>query len=84
VAAHAGCGYRTLQVAFNKAYGMSPMSYVKHVRLSLAREDLLHAVDGVTVRDTALKWGFTHLGGFSKKYAEQFGALPSETLRLRK
>ena len=80
---YSGCSYRTLQIAFNDAYGMSPMGYVKHVRLSFAHDDLLHAADGVTVRDVALKWGFTHLGWFSKKYLEQFGILPSQTLRMR-
>ncbi|GAB6051475.1 AraC family transcriptional regulator [Magnetospira thiophila] len=83
LAAHAGCGYRTLQIAFNDLYGMSPMAYVRHVRLSFAHEDLLSAVDGVSVRDVALRWGFIHLGWFSKKYLEQFGVLPSQTLRQR-
>ncbi len=83
LANHAGCGYRTLQIAFNDAYGMSPMTYVKHVRLSLAHEDLRTAPDGVSVREIALKWGFTHMGWFSKKYLEQFGVLPSRTLRMR-
>lgn len=83
LAAHAGCGYRTLQIAFKDHYGMSPMAYVKRVRLSLAHEDLLRAADGATVSDVALKWGFAHLGWFSKKYLEQFGVLPSQTLRMR-
>ncbi|HEY9164110.1 MAG TPA: AraC family transcriptional regulator [Magnetovibrio sp.] len=83
LANYAGCGYRTLQVAFNDAFGMSPMAYVMHVRLTFAHEDLLRAADGVTVRDIALKWGFTHLGWFSKKYTEQFGVSPSQTLRMR-
>lgn len=81
LATHAGCGYRTLQVAFNHAYGLSPMTYVKYVRLSLAHEDLLRADDGVAVRDVALKWGFTHMGWFSKIYTEKFGVPPSQTLR---
>ena len=83
LADHAGCGYRTLQVAFNEAYGMSPMAYVNHVRLTNAHDDLVGATDGTTVRDIALKWGFTHMGWFSKKYMEQFGASPSQTLRMR-
>lgn len=83
LAGHAGCGYRTLQIAFNDIYGMSPMAYVKHVRLSFAHNDLLSAADGVSVRDVALKWGFTHMGWFSKIYMERFGILPSQTLRSR-
>jgi len=83
LAIHAGCGYRTLQIGFNDAFDMSPMAYIKYVRLTLAHEDLRCADDGVTVRSVALKWGFTHTGWFSKNYFQQFGALPSQTLRTR-
>lgn len=83
LASHAGCGYRTLQIAFNDAFGMSPIAYVKYVRLTLAHNDLLRADNGVSVRDVAAKWGFTHMGWFSKCYVEQYGVLPSQTLRSR-
>lgn len=79
---HSGCSYRTLQIAFKETYEMTPMEYVKYVRLSFAHEDLLKADEGSSVRDIALKWGFTHMGWFSKKYTEQFGVLPSQTLRM--
>ncbi|WP_085584635.1 helix-turn-helix transcriptional regulator [Thalassospira mesophila] len=78
---HAGCSYRTLQMAFNASYGMSPMAYVKSVRMGHAHTDLLAAERGVTVSDIAFKWGFIHLGRFARSYARQFGVLPSETLR---
>lgn len=83
LATHAGCGYRTLQVGFNDAFDMSPMAYIKYVRLTFAHEDLRYADDGVTVRDVALKWGFTNMSWFSKNYLEQFSVLPSQTLRTR-
>ncbi len=83
LAHHAGCGYRTLQIAFNDALGMSPIAYVKYVRLTLAHDDLRRADNGVSVRDVAARWGFTHMGWFSKCYVEQFGVLPSQTLRSR-
>jgi len=84
LARHAGCGYRTLQSAFNDAYGMAPMAYVKSVRLTYVYNDLLNAEDGATVFSVALKWGFTHMGRFAQSYAKRFGVLPSETLRSRK
>ncbi|MEQ9554791.1 MAG: AraC family transcriptional regulator [Rhodospirillales bacterium] len=83
LAHHAGCSYRTLQTAFNDAFGMSPIAYVKFVRLTLAHDDLRQAADGVSVRDVAMRWGFAHMGWFSKCYVEQFGVLPSQTLRSR-
>tara|TARA_B100000424_G_C22883184_1_gene469991 strand:+ start:147 stop:1127 length:981 start_codon:yes stop_codon:yes gene_type:complete len=83
LANNARCSHRTLQVAFNEAFGMSPLAYVRFVRLNFVHDDLRLADDQVTVRDVALKWGFTHLGWFSKCYLEQFGILPSQTLRAR-
>lgn len=83
LAHHAGCGYRTLQTAFNDAFGMSPIAYVKYVRLTFAHDDLRQADSGVSVRAIAAKWGFTHMGWFSKCYLERFGVLPSQTLRSR-
>jgi len=83
LATHAGCGYRTLQVGLSDAFNMSPMASVKYVRLAFAHADLRFADDGVTVSDVALKWGFTNMSWFSKKYFEQFGTLPSQTLRTR-
>lgn len=81
---YAGCGYRTLQVAFNDAYGMPPMTYLKSVRLSRAHKDLLMADEGVTVFDVAMKWGFVHMGRFAQMYTKQFGVLPSQTLQSRR
>lgn len=80
---HAGCSYRTLQAAFNTSYGMSPMAYVRSMRMIHAHRDLLAAENETTVSDVALKWGFIHLGRFAKNYARQFGVLPSETLRQK-
>tara|TARA_Y100000813_G_scaffold10502_1_gene7548 strand:- start:346 stop:1398 length:1053 start_codon:yes stop_codon:yes gene_type:complete len=84
LAQQAGCSYRTLQIAFNDAFEMSPMAYVRFVRLNGAHADLRTAAPGAGVRDIALKWGFSHVGWFSRRYLEQFGVLPSQTLRSRK
>ena len=84
LARHAGCGYRTLQTAFNDAYGVPPMAYVKSVRLTYVHNELLNAQDDVTVFSVAAKWGFTHMGRFAESYAKQFGVLPMKTLRSRK
>lgn len=78
---HAGCGYRTLQIGFNDAYGVSPMAYLKSVRLTSVRNELLNAEADARVSDIANKWGFSNMSWFSKCYQEQFGTLPSQTLR---
>ncbi len=77
----AGCGYRTLQVAFNEAYGMPPMHYLRRVRLQKTHADFLSGSNSITVSAIAQKWGFTHLGRFAENYAREFGELPSATLR---
>lgn len=57
---------------------MSPMQYLRGVRLDRAREDLQAGVG--TVSDIAYQWGFTNLGRFARAYRERFGELPSDTL----
>jgi AraC-like DNA-binding protein len=82
LAAVAGVGARWLQVAFRRQSGLSPMAYLREVRLERARAELSEADPaGTTVADVAFRWGFGHLGRFAEKYRERFGELPSETLR---
>jgi AraC family ethanolamine operon transcriptional activator len=73
-----GVSRRTVQYAFDEILGANPASYLRAVRLDRVRKDLLHAG---SVTDAATRWGFWHFGHFSNDYREQFGELPSETLR---
>jgi AraC family ethanolamine operon transcriptional activator len=78
----AGVSERTLQYAFKEAMGMSPIAYLNRLRLHQVRKSLRAATHAsTTVTKEALRWGFWHLGNFSKAYRENFGELPSETLR---
>lgn len=73
---------RTLQEAFRRYVGMSPMAYVHEVRLQRVHRQLRVAVPGTTtVTDVAHEWGFVHLGRFARRYRERFGESPSQTLR---
>ncbi|WP_307840422.1 AraC family transcriptional regulator [Streptomyces sp. G44] len=77
-------GLRTLQEAFRKNLGMSPMAYVQEVRLQRVRQHLRVADPGtVTVTEVAYQWGFAHLGRFARRYRARFGEPPSQTLRAR-
>lgn len=69
-----------LHRSFRATLGMSPMAYLKSLRLSAARRDLKTARRGTTVAEIATKWGFFRLGHFSGDYRAMFGELPSETL----
>lgn len=77
----AGVSIRSLQEGFKNSVGMTPMEYLREVRLRRARKDLMAAGPGTKVADIANKWGFTHLGRFSQVYSHRFGECPSESLR---
>ncbi|GGV35723.1 hypothetical protein GCM10010277_21750 [Streptomyces longisporoflavus] len=82
LAAEARVGVRWLQEAFRRYVGMSPMAYVRDVRLTRVRDELRAAEPGaLSVSEVAHRWGFTHLSRFAEQYHARFGELPSETLR---
>lgn len=80
VAAATGTGARTLQAAFQRHVGMSPMEFLRSIRLHRVRSDLLQPDRSWSVSQRAAVWGFTHMGRFSAYYASQFGELPSAAL----
>lgn len=78
-----GVPARTLRDGFQHFRGVSPMQYVRRLRLERARSALRAAAGDVRVADVALDCGFAHFGRFALAYKEMFGELPSETLRGR-
>ena len=70
---------RTLHQHFRDFKGVSPMAYLRNVRLDRAREALLQADGEARITDIAMESGFNHLGRFSIQYRERFGESPSET-----
>ncbi|PCK07493.1 MAG: AraC family transcriptional regulator [Alteromonadaceae bacterium] len=73
---------RSLEYGFREQLGVTPVRYLKLVRLNGARGELLAAEPGVMkVVDVALSWGFLELGRFSGEYFRLFKELPSVTLR---
>ncbi|MDX2436505.1 MAG: AraC family transcriptional regulator [Acidobacteriota bacterium] len=67
--------------AFRIHRNMSPMKYVKQIRLESTQRALLAARTGVTtVTEVAMDHGFFQLGRFSADYRRVFGELPSQTL----
>jgi AraC family ethanolamine operon transcriptional activator len=73
---------RTLQNAFKEIMGMTPVAFLTRMRLHQVRRALRAATPhSTTVTAEALKWGFWHLGEFSRAYKGCFDELPSDTLR---
>jgi AraC-like DNA-binding protein len=78
-----GVSLRTLHRSFREYFDITPMQYLKILRLDNARRDLLvgnASVDSVT--EIALNSGCAHLGRFSVEYRAHFGESPNETLAL--
>jgi len=80
----AGVGERCLQMSFLYRRGISPMRFVAERRLLAAHHWLANAPQPVTVTDTALRFGFSHLGRFSLAYRDAIGESPSQTLAARR
>jgi AraC-like DNA-binding protein len=73
---------RTLQEGFRRHLGMSPMAYLRVVRLRCAHRDLRSANPShSSVALIAHRWGFTHLGRFAAAHQKMFGETPLKALR---
>lgn len=81
MAEYAGVSTRSLYTGFRKYRNITPMRYLKEVRLQYVYEELQRASLGTDkVTTIAFKWGFSHLGHFSTDYKRRFGETPYETL----
>jgi AraC-like DNA-binding protein len=73
---------RTLQEGFQRHLGISPMTYLRLVRLRRAHRDLRSADPSHnTVASIAHRWGFTHLGSFAAAHKKMYGETPRQALR---
>lgn len=72
---------RTLNHAFMRVLGITPVAYMRNVRLHRIRSELQSAPHQVRyIASVAAKWGFWHMSLFSRYYRELFGETPLETL----
>jgi transcriptional regulator GlxA family with amidase domain len=82
VAARSQVSARSLQQGFMRHLGMSPMSYLREVRLRRAHQTLLESdPSAVTVASVAYDWGFTNLGRFAAAHSARYREQPAKTLR---
>jgi AraC-like DNA-binding protein len=79
----AGVSTRAVQMGFRRYRDMTPMAYLRAMRLELARADLANGrrQGSASVAAVANACGFGHLGRFARDYQTRFGELPSETLQ---
>ena len=76
----AGVSMRSLYAGFKEYLGVSPMQYLRDLRMECARAELMGG-EACNVSGVALRWGFAHLGRFSNDYKLRYGETPSQTLR---
>jgi AraC-like DNA-binding protein len=76
------CSRRTLQTSFQRVANVTPVEYLRSIRLNAVRR-LLRSTNAaeLLIGDAAARWGFTHLSYFAREYRDLFGELPSQTPR---
>lgn len=77
-----GVSPRTLSRAFPAFLGLTPMGYLRRLRMQRVRTDLLNAGAGDSVTTILSRWGITQFGRFATEYRQIYGERPSTTLRL--
>jgi AraC family ethanolamine operon transcriptional activator len=76
-----GLSRRTLFYSFEQTLGVSPMKYLKVLRLQGVRRALQAAnPDHYTVQGLAYNFGFWSMGHFARDYKTLFGESPAQTL----
>ncbi len=79
VASHCGLSVRRLQALFQDECGQSPLQWLRMQRLKAVRQALSQADNANRVSEIAARFGFTHLGEFSRAYRQAFGETPQQT-----
>jgi AraC-like DNA-binding protein len=79
-----GVPIRTLSRSFKKYFGASPMQFLRARRFEAAQSELARgSLETHSVTETAMRYGFSHLGKFAGEYRKGFHELPLETLKRR-
>jgi AraC-like DNA-binding protein len=85
IASATAVSVRSLQTAFQRFKNMTPLVYLRQLRLDQARLELQTTTDEyASVRSIANRWGFSNVSRFSEVYVRTFGEAASETLARRK
>ncbi len=76
-----GMSPRGVELLFRESLGISPGTFIKNRRLHGVRRMLLNSDRKAgLVKESAMEWGFSHMGHFSRNYRQLFGESPSETV----
>jgi AraC-like DNA-binding protein len=82
IAEAANVTIRAVQLTFRRHLDMTPMAYLRRVRLDRAHDDLRDGNPAATtVTAVAYRWGFPSSSRFAASYRRTYGIPPSDTLR---
>lgn len=79
IAAASGVSPTTLKRDFRKAFGTSPIAFLRKLRLEQGRN--LIEQEGLSVSSAAYACGYDHPGNFAQAFRKQFGFAPSHLRR---
>ncbi|WP_377292684.1 helix-turn-helix transcriptional regulator [Rhizobium sp. SG2393] len=80
IASAANFGVRSLQASFRKELNKTPSQWILERRLAGAHRDLTRTSEATdSIAEIARRWGFVHLGDFSRRYRLQYGVTPFES-----
>ena len=83
LAKHYHISEKSLQNSFKALFDLTPNQYMRILKLNLVHHELIQgSTEQISVSKIARKWGFSHMGRFSKYYKELFGENPSVTLKM--
>lgn len=75
-----GVSGRSLFAGFDRFLGVSPMRYLRELRMAHVRQDLLDPLQPRSVTEVAMRWGFFQLGRLAIDYRKRYGESPRDTL----
>lgn len=75
-----GLSRRSLQYAFQKRFGLSPMAWQQQERLHVARERLLKGAEDFSITQLSYEMGFSTPSNFTAYYGRIFGETPTATI----
>jgi AraC-like DNA-binding protein len=81
VAGALGISPRTLQLGFRHSFNVTPVEYLRDIRIQALHEALLGAAPGQNVTDVMQSVGIVNFSRYAQYYRRKIGVAPSATLR---
>jgi AraC family transcriptional regulator, ethanolamine operon transcriptional activator len=78
---HGGIKIRALEYGFREVTGLTPLAYIRALRLNFVRRVLMtcSGTEQQSISQLAMDAGFMHLSQFAADYRAFFGELPTDT-----